>query len=408
MRTDKKISLKNLKIFDLDNILIFLTGLILGGFIIGIYQKNEFVDKYNKDFKKFSKQCDQKVKKTRDHYKFVLEHIDKPIIDTRIKKEPYKYIPKTFPQTNTINHSDYERFENYLSNDNFSSAIDIYKKVLADNDKISYSNLLGEYIFKKYKKSYSLGRHYAKKALEIEPDNYYFLYIWMISDAKTKNYKSAITKTLELKNMYIPANNISQSVDDFYKSTTKNYFHKTLKSNNRNELKSAISFFDEIQEFDYSQQLKNKLNKLADKDEQKILAEDEKYKLSKLYDIQIPMKKRGKHYVIKAKINDNLNIKLMLDTGASGVSVKSYIMREYDFPIIKRDVVYNTANGQIRSNIYKVDKFTIEDIDLFNFNIGELKNYNSSYNDGLLGMSFLEKFNWEIDEKNSILFLNKM
>jgi len=135
-------------------------------------------------------------------------------------------------------------------------------------------------------------------------------------------------------------------------------------------------------------------------------AKDEKDRLSKLYNIQIPLEKYGKHYLIKARINDSIKLNLILDTGASSVSVTSSIMGKYDFHIAKRNVSTSTGNGIAKKHIYLVDKFSIEDVDLYDFNVGELRNYKSN-KDGLLGMSFLEKFNWEIDEENNILFLNK-
>lgn len=403
-------------------IFTFLFGLIIGGFTIYTYQKNNFLDDSNNTHIELKKQYEKKIQKLKKIYRNKENQTNqkgKKVDISTIKTPNYKLF--TNKNNQTIIYSDYKKFKTYLENDDFYNALDIYKKILADNDKNSYSSLLNRYIFNKYEKSHSLGRHYAKKALEIEPDYYYFLYIWMISDAHTKNYKSAILKILELKSNYIPAQNIIESVDKYYKSTTKNYLYKTLKLNNKNQLLYVMNFFDEIQEYDYSQRLKNKIYELNDKDDQKVLlelekwkkikqkwkADDEKDRLSKLYNIQIPMQKTGKHYIIQAKINDNLKVRLMLDTGASYVSINSDIIRKYNFPIVKRNITFNTANGKVKEHIYSVDKFTIKDIDLFNFDIGELRNHSSRTNDGLLGMSFLEKFIWDLDAKNSILFLNK-
>lgn len=403
-------------------IFTFLIGLIIGAFTIYTYQKNDFLDRSNNNYvelKKISEKEIQNIKQTYwDNENSTNQKVNKVDISS-IKTPNYKLL--TNKKNQTIIYTDYEKFKTYLETDNFYSALNIYKKILANNDKSSYSSLLKKYIFDKYEKSHSLGRYYAKKALEIEPDYYYFIYIWMISDAHAKNYKSAILKILELKSTYIPSESIIESVDKYYKSTTKNYLYKTLKSNNKNEILYVMNFFDEIQEYDSAQRLKNKIYELNDKDEQKVLlelekwekikqkwkADDEKDRLSKLYNIQIPMQKTGKHYIIQAKINDNLKVRLMLDTGASYVSINSDIIRKYNFPIVKRNITFNTANGKVKEHIYSIDKFTIKDIDLFNFDIGELRNYSSKTNDGLLGMSFLEKFIWDFDAKNSILFLNK-
>ena len=130
---------------------------------------------------------------------------------------------------------------------------------------------------------------------------------------------------------------------------------------------------------------------------------DEKLEEKKEYPIQIPLLKAGLHFVVKAYVNQK-EVLLLIDTGASITSVDYNLVS--DLEVVERNVVFNTANGKIQSNIFNSNKFTIGSVTLNNFHIvGGIES--GSPIQGLLGMNFLGKYKFKIDQKEAILFLGK-
>jgi len=250
-----------------DELLVCGIGFLIGGMAIFFYLKDNYTKKLNTEISSIKKEYKIIIKDRDKQYKKIINKKNRKYqelfytCNSTEDSNKYNYTNNSINNIHnedTLIYSSYDQFKRYLNEDKFFNALDIYEKKLADNKKENYSSLLKKYIFEKYEKNISLGRYYAKKALEIEPDHYYYQYISMISDANTQSYKSAILKTIELKNKYIPTGNISESVDKYYNSTTRSYYNKIIKFKDRNILLSAMEFFEEIQKYDYSQKIKNK------------------------------------------------------------------------------------------------------------------------------------------------------
>lgn len=251
----------------------------------------------------------------------------------------------------------YKRFVFLFKNKEYDKALEIYKNEYASSDYNLYFNFLHNEVESLVKNEPKKAAKLADKILEISPDDTLFLYFSMNADIKLKHYNQAYEKVLKLKQSYIPT-----------------YLGKKI-------------------DYDY-----RKLTLLRKE-------EKEKDRLSKLFDIKIQMEKVGKHYLIPFEINKEVKVKLMIDTGASGVSIKTSILENLNLKVYKYDQIYNTANGQVKRNIYHADVVKVGPIELFDFKIAEMDNYLSTYNEGLLGMSFLEKFDWQIEEESSTLLL---
>jgi len=123
----------------------------------------------------------------------------------------------------------------------------------------------------------------------------------------------------------------------------------------------------------------------------------------------IPLNRQGEHFIVQALINDNYNVSLLLDTGAS-ISLLSEsafnALREYSDVVYVKDSTLNTAGGQVSASIYQVAKFEIQGYTINDFDFA-VSPFVSELNDGLLGMNFLRAFDFHIDQKNSVLVLNK-
>ena len=121
------------------------------------------------------------------------------------------------------------------------------------------------------------------------------------------------------------------------------------------------------------------------------------------YPIQIPLIRDGLHFLVRAYV-DNIPVLLLVDTGASSTSV-DYNKIGY-LKVVEENALFHTAGGNIYKTIFQANSFTIGSISLSNFKISGTQ-YSGRDRDGLLGMNFLGKFKFKIDQKEAILFLGE-
>lgn len=131
---------------------------------------------------------------------------------------------------------------------------------------------------------------------------------------------------------------------------------------------------------------------------------EKKIELNEAYVYKIPLERSGKHFVVHVYMN-RTPLRLLLDTGASITSVRQDKLAHLN--IVKENVVFNTAGGQVSNHIYKADTFSVGEIELEDFIISGTHYYDDS-DDGLLGMNFLRKFDFKIDQQANILYLTKV
>lgn len=120
----------------------------------------------------------------------------------------------------------------------------------------------------------------------------------------------------------------------------------------------------------------------------------------------IPLIKQGEHYIVKGYINQNSDINLLIDTGASLslLSQQRFDALAYEFTYIKT-ITLNTAGGIIEAKLYSVEQFSIDNYQVKDMLFAVSDTYQSD-NDGLLGMNFLRKFTFAIDQSNQTLMLD--
>jgi clan AA aspartic protease (TIGR02281 family) len=118
--------------------------------------------------------------------------------------------------------------------------------------------------------------------------------------------------------------------------------------------------------------------------------------------------RQGNHYLIQIKVNDQSDLTLMIDTGASvtSISQKSFtFLSEQSDLAYKGSRLFNTANGVAKGEIFTAAEIgfgnsILKDVDLavldFTLNNGV---------DGLLGMNVLKYFRFEIDQDKKMLFI---
>jgi clan AA aspartic protease (TIGR02281 family) len=114
------------------------------------------------------------------------------------------------------------------------------------------------------------------------------------------------------------------------------------------------------------------------------------------------------NFIVRAKLNKGVKVKLMLDTGASLISISSEISKKLgikkilDLPRIN----FQTANGIVLSPLLVLDRVKIGDVEVDTVEASISQTMEGI--DGLLGMSFLSNFRIEINRIKSQLILKPL
>ena len=132
-------------------------------------------------------------------------------------------------------------------------------------------------------------------------------------------------------------------------------------------------------------------------------------RLNHLQEYKVPLiSTNSGNFIVDATINGKVKVKLMLDTGASLMSLSPEVCRKLgiketsNLPAIQMQ----TANGISRNKLIALDKVKIGDaeVDLVEASIGK----KMPGIGGLLGMSFLSNFRMEINHTESELILKPL
>ena len=121
----------------------------------------------------------------------------------------------------------------------------------------------------------------------------------------------------------------------------------------------------------------------------------------------VKLEREGDSYFVKVRINKKQNVRLLLDTGASNVQVSRRIVQESGIDINQSQRVNCTlADGSIAPAAaivlkeVRIGGVKVKDVDAVVLLYEEF-----TQSDGLLGMSFLNNFNFEIDTDRNLLLL---
>lgn len=128
-----------------------------------------------------------------------------------------------------------------------------------------------------------------------------------------------------------------------------------------------------------------------------------KYKSLNAFDYIIPLKKYNDHFIVEVFL-DQQSFNLLIDTGASYIFIDSD--KSYFFDLLRDDLILNTANGKMEASLYKVETLNIGNLEIKDINITSA-DFTQEGIDGLLGMNFFKLFDFNIDQKNAILYLKR-
>ncbi len=146
---------------------------------------------------------------------------------------------------------------------------------------------------------------------------------------------------------------------------------------------------------------------------QEIEREREKVRKRKEFEPKdVPFSQDLGHIIVEVLLNKKVKASLLLDTGASTILLSNEIARRLKIKTDsteKDNVMVQLANGEkIEAKYVVLDSVEIEDVEAKNVGAVILsEDVEIQAHDGLLGMSFLNNFNFEIDTVNKKLILRK-
>ncbi len=121
----------------------------------------------------------------------------------------------------------------------------------------------------------------------------------------------------------------------------------------------------------------------------------------------------GRGIVVPALINKKLEVNLILDTGASFVTLKKDIAEELglDLDKITTETEMILADGsRTKAKLVVLDSLATQGVEVDKVEAVILTEelQKLDFGDGLLGMSFLKRFNFKIDQKEKKFILEKL
>ena len=123
--------------------------------------------------------------------------------------------------------------------------------------------------------------------------------------------------------------------------------------------------------------------------------------------VGIPLQRSGNHFIVEARPAEGRSIQLLIDTGASLTILTPGVLtqRGIRYQDTGRTGTFNTANGPVEAPIYTLDALAVGDWYVRQLDIGVMDLGAGTGVDGLLGMNFLNHFQFFIDQNESMLRL---
>jgi len=127
---------------------------------------------------------------------------------------------------------------------------------------------------------------------------------------------------------------------------------------------------------------------------------------------KVPFSQDLGHIMVDALLNEKVKASLLLDTGASTILLSNETAKKLKIKtdkVAKDNVLVRLANGQkVEAKYVILDSVKLKDVEAKNVGAVVLsETIEMQAHDGLLGMSFLNNFNFEIDTSNKRLILQK-
>ena len=123
-------------------------------------------------------------------------------------------------------------------------------------------------------------------------------------------------------------------------------------------------------------------------------------------EIIVPMKWEGV-WVADVEINDLHDVKMIVDTGASMTAISSDMAFDIGLSSSQqeRKAKISTANGVVDAWMGRLGSIRLGEAEQDNVRVIVMDNFGGDERDGLLGLNFLNGFQWYIDQQAGNLIL---
>ena len=123
-------------------------------------------------------------------------------------------------------------------------------------------------------------------------------------------------------------------------------------------------------------------------------------------EIIVPMKWEGV-WVADVEINDLHTVKMIVDTGASMTALSSESAFDIGLSPNPREgkAMISTANGKVEAWMGRIGSIRLGEAKQTNVRVFVMENFGGDNRDGLLGLNFLNGFQWHIDQQTGNLIL---
>lgn len=124
------------------------------------------------------------------------------------------------------------------------------------------------------------------------------------------------------------------------------------------------------------------------------------------YHSQIPLSRTGQHFLLTGLIDGIHEVTLLLDTGASYTTLEPGLLTKLGLTETDSSpVALDTGGGRITAQLYNASTMAVGDQALSNIVIAGVPLGTRAKADGLLGMNFLSRFEFFIDQEEAVLYL---
>jgi clan AA aspartic protease (TIGR02281 family) len=121
----------------------------------------------------------------------------------------------------------------------------------------------------------------------------------------------------------------------------------------------------------------------------------------------LPLSGNGNQFVVEAMVNSHISVSLLIDTGAAMTIIDERVLNEMGYSLNgSRPVLFSTANGVVEAPVVSIDQLTLGGVSMGPLSVGALPLSMKNGVDGLLGMNFLKRYDFRIDQDRRELHLN--
>ncbi|MCB1647092.1 MAG: retroviral-like aspartic protease family protein [Pseudomonadales bacterium] len=119
----------------------------------------------------------------------------------------------------------------------------------------------------------------------------------------------------------------------------------------------------------------------------------------------IPLDTYGGQYIISARIDGQFPVSLMIDTGAAVTIIDPGVLRRLGYDLGREKAWFSTANGAVAAPVVELGHLAVGGAGIDDVWVGALAIKAGGGIDGLLGMNFLRRYQFRIDQDQQRLHL---